>query len=71
MEDNTEEILKLDFIVHTTLFGYLFLFYLGILVQWFPNFSARDPQNNDNIDWGLPLTLEVAHNVMHSHVHIL
>ncbi len=35
------------------------------LEQWFPNFSARDPQNNDTEDWGPPLTLEVAHKVIY------
>ncbi len=41
----------------------------GPLVQWFQNFSAQDPQNNDTRHWGPPLTLEVAHTVMHSHAH--
>ncbi len=42
-----------------------------VLKQWFPNFLARDPQNNNARDWGPPSTLEVAYNVMHSSANAL
>ncbi len=39
--------------------------------QGFPNFSARDPQNNGARDWELPSMLEVTYNVVHSCLNIL
>ncbi len=41
------------------------------LHQGFPNFSARDPQNNGARDWGPPSSLEVAYNVGHSRANTL
>ncbi len=46
-------------------------YFVHTLGQGFPNFSAHDPQNNSARDWGSPLTLEVACNVVHSHAHAL
>ena len=43
----------------------------GWLTQGFPNFSARDPQNNGARDWRPPPTLNVVYNVAHSQAHAL
>ncbi len=36
-----------------------------MLKQGFPNFLVHDPKDNGATDWGPPLTLEGAYDVIH------
>ncbi len=65
---NPAEVMQV-FLLKDTL--HVFFFKKDIQSSGSQTFQPGTPQNNDTRDWGPPLTLEVVHNVTHSHAHTL